>query len=177
MKLFLPFLALLSLSAGCGGTKDLGTNGQVSDCGGFPQASEKSVPPPSEEDEDCGDDTLEWSYDSASETVSLLNKGVFLNCCGTHSVTVDLEEAVYVVTEVDDPESDGLNDLRCGCMCSFDYSVEVPDIAEGDFVMRIVRSVSDQTPAVWTAWEGTLDLTQGSGEELIEAQVGWCDDR
>lgn len=151
---------------------DISQNGVVSDCGGF--AEDRSADTGGAY---CGDDAFVWSYDSTTETLSLVNTNVFLNCCGVHSMTVieDSSTGGYVWTEIDDPEVYDGEEARCGCMCMYDYSVEIPSVTEGTVALQIDRSVSDNTPADWTAWSGTLDLTAGSGEEIIEADAGWCD--
>ena len=165
----LPFF-LIACSTNIG---DLGVNGAVSECGGF-SSSPKG---PSGPDQDtgssesyCADDVMSWAYDASEQTLSVLNKGVFLNCCGERAISVTQEDGTYVLTEQDQPE-DG--DLRCSCMCMFDYAVDVPDLAEGSIDVKLVRAIDD---AISTIWEGSLDLSEGSGEVLIEEDAGWCEE-
>ena len=55
------------LVAGC--TEDIGQNVQTSDCGGFdasPAREDDGIP--------CGDERLEWEYDSASGVLTLMHR-------------------------------------------------------------------------------------------------------
>ena len=171
------FMGLFIGLVACGGSSSgLGVNGEVSECGGFGLSGPAGPPIPQETGHaysECADDVIEWSHDSSSQTLSFLNKGVFLNCCGDHAISVALESGVYVITESDEPES---GDARCGCMCMFDYAVDIPNLSGDSVDIKVQRNITDASPALSVIWEGSLDLTQGSGQEMIEEDAGWCDE-
>jgi len=125
----------------------------------------------------CDAELLLWNYDASTRTLGLLNSRIQLNCCGNHAIAVRLEDGVYVVTETDAPETlpDGTT-ARCGCECVFDYGADVSPVEAGTISMKIVREVPDQTPASSVAWEGTIDLSAGSGNVVISTETAepWC---
>ena len=83
------------------------------------------------------------------------------------------EGGVYVLSETDEPDE---GDDRCLCMCFFDYGVSLPDISVGSLALRLVRHIPDNEPSSWSVWEGSIDLSLGTGEVLIEESVGsGCD--
>jgi hypothetical protein len=147
---------------------DFSERSVVSECGGFAAADDDTGL------EVCSDERLLWSYDAASKTVDFVNEGVWLNCCGSHSIAVFMEAGgVYVLSETDEPDE---GDDRCLCMCFFDYGVSLPDISVGTLALRLVRHIPDNEPSSWSVWEGSIDLSLGSGEVLIEESVGsGCD--
>lgn len=144
----------------------IGMNPEVSECGGFVAAAKV----PADESE-CGTDVLQWSVDPETGVISFVNAGVELNCCGIHSITVTREGDVFVITEIDEPES---VDGRCFCTCLFDFAVDMPGVDTTSISVRIDRVISDQATPVTTAWEGEIDLTPGEGEVVIEENVGLC---
>ena len=151
----------------------LGNNPLLSGCGGFTDELDRHY---DSDTKSCGDDRLIWGYDSTTQTATFMNEGVFLNCCGLHSISITQQtNGTYVITQIDEPEIDDGHELRCGCMCLFDYGISLHDVPEESIPIQIVRYVPDNNPNTWTAWEGTLDLSEGNGEVLIQADVGWCD--
>ncbi len=172
--------------------EDLATEHSVSGCGGFGAPStklredatgEESVDdeggaqveeenPDDELDSMCGDERLTWSYDPSNRALTLYNKDIFLNCCGNHSVGIVQQGDAYIFKEVDQPE-DG--SARCDCMCLFDFKVILADVDQGNLALAIHRHETDQTESEVTIWQGNLDLSEGSGEVMIEENVGWCD--
>lgn len=145
---------------------NIALNPRLSECGGF------AAVPRAENDPDCVDELLDWSVDAENGLIHFTNTGVFLNCCGIHDITVALVQGVYVITETDDPDP---VDGRCKCMCMFDFAVDMPMVEATTIGVRIERLVAEdgETPA--TVWEGEIDLTPGSGEIVVEQDVGWCD--
>jgi hypothetical protein len=179
----LAFATLLSFSLvwGCGegdteptdpGPGPLNTTFKVSECGGFDQASKADTPGGY-----CDAEVLDWSYDAASGKLSLSDRRVLLNCCGDHSVTVAQDKnGAFVITEVDAPEQLG----RCQCMCVYDFEVSFdPGVAPagGPLSIVLVRDVTDDNAPAVTVFSGQLDLSAGSGSEVLDTtDVGmWCE--
>jgi hypothetical protein len=61
-------------------------------------------------------------------------------------------------------------------MCVFDFVVEVSGIPPGIIQIRIDRIVTDREEGNGTVFEGELDLSQGSGQEVIDDEPVdmWC---
>ncbi len=148
-------------SAGSAGQTLASQNSAVSECGGF-------EPPNREPTDYCAAEKLLWAYDSTTRVLSLANLRVLLNCCGEHSFEVFLDAAsgVYHALETDAPEMHDGQGARCNCMCVFDFKTEVPVNATTiDIVLR--RHVTDEGDAA-DVWAGTLDLSAGSGEVVLD---------
>lgn len=145
----------------------------VSECGGFSEAPPQI--PAWDPADYCSAEMLYWAYDASSQTLSLANTRILLNCCGDRSIKVTLEEGVYVITERDAPEPGG---NRCRCMCVFDFFLDVSGIAEGVVPVRLRRDVTDDVEASQVVWQGDLDLAAGSGEATVDASdmSVWCRD-
>ena len=123
----------------------------------------------------CADEVLAWQYDETTQKATINNKNVWLNCCGEHSISAlfNEETGVYEIRETDAPEEPG---GRCFCMCFFDFTVELTDISSSVISVIITRDTTDDEMPRGTVWEGSLDLSAGSGEVIIAEDVGWCDD-
>jgi hypothetical protein len=149
----------------------VGANPVVSDCDHFNTVPNKSFSQ-KEEIESCRDERLFWQYDEESQTVYFLNKNVWLNCCGVHSISIflDKETGDFEIEETDDP----LNGTqRCLCMCFYDFEIDLIDsktISDTIYVMltRVIDGHEDKI------WDGDLVLSVGEGDELIEENVGDC---
>jgi hypothetical protein len=145
-------------------------NPTISECGGFPVSRSARLDHGSSTSEFCNDDMLHWQYNEKTQTVTLTNDFVWLNCCGVRSISVyQTAYGRYEFRQTDEPAPEG----RCDCECSFDYQVDISPVSKS-IDLDIVRNVSDATPTTWTAWSGGIDLTENTGEILIEADVGWC---
>ncbi len=146
-----------------------GVNPQVSDCGGFSAAS-KTLSSQQMQNDQCRDERLLWQYDPNSRMVTFLNEDVWLNCCGEHSITITLHETTgnYIIRETDAPA-----ESRCLCMCFFDFTIGLPDMLPESIGVELYRHVTDDGPE-WLVWQGTLELNQGSGEIVIQKNIGWC---
>ncbi len=150
----------------------IGQSPYLSDC--------KGVDNKSGDDDDlmqCGDETLEWSFDNANRTGTFIHKNLFLNCCGQHSMAAyyDQEDQVYEISETDAPEMIDGEGARCGCMCLFDFGIEIDDLDPESINVKITMDVTDDDDPRTVRWEGQIDLSQGNGEITIEENVGWCD--
>jgi hypothetical protein len=175
--LFHPALTLLlagALAAACtpgDDTEELTQSAAISDCGGFVLDTKSPLGDPATY---CDAEMLHWSYDVETQTLSLANNRVLLNCCGDHSMKMKLDGGVYVVTERDAPE---FADARCACMCVYDFTLQVQDIPVGSLPLRLVRNVTDNPEGPQLVYEGTLDLTQGLGQVVIDNTnlEHWCE--
>lgn len=148
----------------------LGINPSVSECGGF-AAEGKTLQSQQTKNDLCSDERLLWQYDPNSRIVTFLNENVWLNCCGEHSITITLDEATgnYLIHEKDAP-----GESRCLCMCFFDFSIGLSDMPPESIVAELYRHITDDGPE-WLVWQGTLDLSQKTGESVIQKDVGWCE--
>ena len=155
---------------------NLGKNARSSECGGFDAALK--IDNQDEVDDICGDERLIWTFDETSRTVSFLNQDVWLNCCGEHSITVsfDEESGVYEIAETDAPEMLGGEPSRCHCMCLFDFAIDLPGVSSETIDLKLTRDETDDEEERMTVWLGEIDLSAGSGDILIEENVGWCTD-
>ncbi len=136
--------------------ESVGQNPRVSECGGFNAKTR-------DDDSYCDAEFLRWSYNESSQTLSLLNQRVLLNCCGEHKFTVthDRTRDVYVVDELDQPK----NGSRCRCMCTYDWSTDV-SVAPGTINLELARHVSDGDGRQ-VIWSGKIDVTETQGEVVI----------
>jgi len=144
----------------------VGTRARVSDCGGF---AEEATPTP-EPRGACSQERLVWSYDRDQATLSVLDAGVILNCCGDRSIaaTYDDTRAAVVLTETDRP---GDGSLRCRCVCDFDFAVDVAPLSAGPVDLELLRHVTDDgDPAL--VWRGRIDTAEGGG--TIPVGDGGC---
>ncbi len=173
-------LAALSLTLGCGAegdpdASDLPQSQKVSSCGGFSKTSPQSQTVDGLElfagNTYCDAEVLDWSYDKAGGKLSIANNRVLLNCCGDHSISAKEVGGVLVVTEVDAPVQ---ANSRCGCMCVFDYALDLESVAPGTIQLRLDRHVMPGTPR--TAWKGKIDLSKGSGSVAVDKTPAgmWC---
>jgi uncharacterized secreted protein with C-terminal beta-propeller domain/predicted secreted protein len=148
------------------GSEGLGQNSKVSECGGFTDTSETGKGRGKVE-------SLTWKYDLRSKTVTFLNENVTLNCCGNRSVTVTWndEDKSYEIYENDkaDVTADGVVN-RCKCECTYDFQVEVPDVAAGVIRVKLIRVITNEKPVSETVWTGTADLSKESDTVIIGTQ-------
>jgi len=112
-------------------------------------------------------------YEADTQLLKLADARVLLNCCGDHSMTMEMQAGVYVFTEYDAPEG-GWG--RCGCMCVFDYTLEAQGIPNGKIQLKIIREITDDNQGPRVVFEGELDLSFESGAIVIdETDLGaWC---
>jgi len=163
---------------GCGSTESTNPNDlipqsyKVSECGGFEApASAGDFAPTSY----CDAEVLKWSFDSASGTLKLSDNRALLNCCGERKMSLTEQlDGSYEIMETDAPEAQ--TGSRCHCMCVFDLSMEATAIAAGSIQVQLKREVTDSGNGVESIWSGALDLTQGSGEVVIDSTDAgmWC---
>ena len=167
--IFLILSSFIIISCTNNESTGIGINSRISACGGFGDINTivKSNNP---EDETCNE-VLNWKYNSESNIISLQNDNVGLNCCGEHSINVKKIDGKYVVTEIDNSE----NGARCGCMCSFSYAIDIPDIKSNSIDIILKRDVEESD--IETVLETTIDLSENNGSVLIKEQSGYiCHD-
>jgi hypothetical protein len=147
----------------------------ISDCGGFVAGGTGAKIPQPDPATYCDAEKLLWNYDATSKTLGLTNSRITLNCCGDHSVRVTKDGETVVFTEVDAPQAAN-GGTRCKCNCVFDYAADISTIEAATTPLRIVRNVTDAQPDTQTVWEGTLDLSLGTGEVVINTANAdpWC---
>ena len=156
---------------------NIAINPLISECGGFTIARSAGLDH-GDGTAFCNDEMLHWEYNEALQMVRLVNDFVWLNCCGVRNVSVTkTSEGRYEMYQTDNPAIEG----RCDCECSFDFKVDVsaaPKVSIGAVPtvlhLDIIREILDAKPVSRTVWSGSIDLTQISGEILIEEDVGWC---
>ncbi|MFO0592354.1 MAG: hypothetical protein U0441_32715 [Polyangiaceae bacterium] len=156
-------------------TSTLTQKSLVSECGGF--AKTKVDPPTPDASTYCDAEQLLWVYDAATQSLGLTDARMVLNCCGEHSITVAVDDAgKYVVSERDAPEDVGGSTARCNCMCVFDFGVSVEPVPAGSIDVRVVLDVTDSGEAEKVVYEGSIDLSQGSGAIVIDGTSAdpWC---
>ena len=148
----------------------VGANPVVSGCDHLDTVLNKSLSQ-QEENESCRDERLLWQYDEESQTVHFLNKDVWLNCCGVHSISIflDKETGDFEIEETDD----SLNGQRCLCMCFYDFKIDlIGSTTISDTIHVMLTRVIDGHE--YKIWDGDLVLSVGEGDELIEENVGDC---
>lgn len=113
----------------------------------------------------CDAEVLHWQYDSGTETLTLRDTRVLLNCCGDHSMQVSWNDGSYTIDEVDDLVE---VPARCRCMCVFDFSVTVQGIPDRPVPFKLIRTVTEDPQASGEKKTGELDLGQREGFLIID---------
>jgi len=141
--------------------------GEVSDCGGFGDTGEEqfAITDPGLDGmrDYCDAQVLYWEF--VDGTLTIVDSRVMLNCCGQQSVSIIGGDTITVL-ETDDPER---GDLRCDCHCAYDFRAELHGLAAGPVEVELLLHVTDVSDEPTRMWSGTLDLTDGSGEIVIDA--------
>jgi len=153
---------------------DIVQQSSTSECGGFPQAYDSGDP--GNAPAYCDAEVLHWTYDAQTQKLFLNNTRIELNCCGEHDMVVAKEGDVYVVTETDAPEMYMGEGARCSCMCVFDFALEAEGIPQETIQLQLKRHVTDSSEGVQTVFQGSLDLSQQAGWEIIDSTPSmWCE--
>ncbi len=152
-------------------TDEITQQATTSGCGGFSQPRDAGDEPAY-----CDAEVLAWSYDAAQQELTLTDRRMELNCCGVHGMSIVQQGDVYVVTETDAPEIYEGTEARCSCMCVYDFALEAQGIPEQVIQLKLERDVTDGGQGVQTLFEGALDLTAGSGFEILDDTPSmWCE--
>ena len=125
-------------------------------------AANKALPALPAEEVTCGDEKLLWQYDQTTNILSFTHKNIWADCAAkiTQSSFYGLNGQVYEIRET---VTDGFAD----CMCFFDIRGEFAVVSSQNIILKIRNGNT-------LVWEGSLDLTMETGEELIKADVGYC---
>jgi hypothetical protein len=169
-RLALAALGLL-LAAGCmppGGNQDE----NISERGGFPDPEMRLAP--EAEGDYCAAEILRWRFDEATETLRLGDARVLLGCCGQRSARVERVDSLIELTQLDEPD---LGAGRCDGRCAYDVAVSVPlpghggpgQGGHGSIVLRVLRDVTDAQGGPTLVWQGSIDLTQPSGQIVLDS--------
>ena len=152
---------------------DIVQQATTSDCGGFATAT--SGGDSGDAPAYCDAEVLHWTYDAQTQKLFLNNSRIELNCCGEHDMVIAKEGDVYVVTETDAPEMHMGQGARCGCTCVFDFALEAEGIAQETIQVEVRRHVTDDSAGLQTVFQGSLDLSEQSGWEIIDGTpTMWC---
>jgi len=160
------FVALLASGVifGCGEASQALHTDEISGCGGFTEAGPSTFKS-SDDESDCRAmqncrESLAWTYDASSNTLSLLNQYVDLNCCGERSIQVFEKNGGYHILEVDASEGGA----RCSCMCQFDFKTDILNVTGKSVLLVVTREIfDDHYEGLTEIWNGPIDLTDGSG--------------
>lgn len=171
-------LTLVALLAACGeetnepGSDLIPQTFKVSECGGFQKATQSQTGLSTSSY--CAAEVLKWSYDKATATLKLSDNRALLNCCGERKMSLTENNGVYEILETDSPEAK--TGARCHCMCVFDLSMDAQQIPDGVVSIKLMRHVTDSGAAAKQIYAGSIDLTKGSGQVILDStDVGpWC---
>lgn len=166
MRLFFCLFLMLGLSSmmGC---PDTARRGEVSECGGFPETREFAITDHGHDGmrDYCDAQVLHWEF--ADGTLTILDSRVMLNCCGRHSVSIIGGDTITIY-EQDDPEPGA---VRCDCRCAYDFRAELDGLLAGPVALELLLHVTDVTDDPTLLWSGTVDLSDGSGEIVVDATL------
>ena len=158
------FASMLSQSA-CDASSNLLTNvvHEVSECGGFSTAASALLAESTAEDDsyECVE-SLTWSYIPDTQSLTVTDTCVSLNCCGDRSMRLDCDESGCVAHETDTAQR---GKGRCSCDCDFDFRVTGSPVRSGPLSLTVMRYEEDEYFGnhLDTIWTGIIDLRDGSG--------------
>ena len=149
---------------GAGVCQEIMQDQRASQCGGFVKNGEPViVGDPLTPANYCDAGVMYWAHEGGG-TLKVTDTRVLLNCCGQRSASLSLQNGVYVMTEIDNPE---VGNTRCHCECVFDLGVEA-SVPVGVIDFKLMRWVTDQDAAPVLVWQGQLDLSAGSGSVTVD---------
>lgn len=166
------FILMIVLFAGCGEDSsstetNLAENIKVSDCGGFESGVVTKLPSEDgEEIMDCSQ-LIVWEYDDSTEIIKISIKNIELNCAGIGKVQIRKTETNYEYIISED-----LGGGDAGCSCLFDFSAELAGIISESLDFKVSHSVKYTETETTPVWDGTIDLSQKSGEITIKERLG-----
>ena len=169
MKKNLIILSGILIFAGCGGvdtdSSGIETNVSVSECGGFEDREVFSL---NAKEETTCDQLIIWKYDETEKVLNIVNQDVLLNCCGEHDVEIKkTEDGKIEYTMIDN----SMQGARCDCMCHFDYSADIKNVSGTEVNLSVFTDV-EENEGPETVWEGTIDLSEGSGTIVVKERSG-----
>lgn len=138
----------------------------VSGCGGF-SGELRGNPDFEPPDDYCEAEVLYWEYDEG--ILRLLDSRIFISCATGLSIEIRAGRATNVIV----PEYtviETIVDSFADCMCPYDLELDAEGIPDGIIHLELVRDVTVpviQEHYVYTVFEGSLDLSQGSGSVIL----------
>ena len=168
----------LALIAACGSGEEneqVPGSGHGSDCGGFEQGGGYFTPAATGNDVAgayCDASMLYWTYDAATATLRVRHTRTEMNCGAIPGVDLWLEEGVLQIVE-----KEILDDEPYGCQCVFDFDVLLEDVPPDLVPLEIWQREHDEDQGKgMRIWTGTLDVSPGAGEIVInDEETPWCD--
>ncbi|HTN88375.1 MAG TPA: hypothetical protein VL242_32060 [Sorangium sp.] len=137
--------------------------GVVSEAGGFVDPERRLA---IEGDESyCSSEVLRWRYDRSSGALTLADSRLLLNCCGQRAMHVDRIDSIYEITERDEPDA---ANPRCDSVCTFDFTVAIPEVSPGKVYVRLLRDVVDAQGSAELIWQGEIDVRRSVGEVVLD---------
>ena len=104
--------------------------------------SEPPPPPPPAPrlDPYVDDDSVEWSYESGTQTLTVTHVNAEFNCCPTELFS----EGERVGSEIRIHEHEDLTDGGCFCMCDFDLVSTFAGVPPGSYDLLIFQDDVEQ---------------------------------
>jgi len=137
-------------------TNSIAKKNLISECGGF-QPNENLAKRMVDTSEYCKAERLNWQYAEETKTLSIEIRRLIGNCAAKYSLTATMENETLLISL-----EDTCKNLDANCMCPFDASCEIQDIAaENINVMYKQKNFS-------------LSLNEIRGEFLVDTSITMC---
>ncbi|WP_437734981.1 hypothetical protein [Sorangium sp. So ce1335] len=144
--------------------------GVVSEAGGFVDPERRLAV---EGDESyCSNEVLRWRYDRSSGALTIADSRLLLNCCGQRAMRVERLDNIYEITERDEPDA---ANPRCDAVCTFDFTVAIPEVAPGKVYVRLLRDVVDAQGSAELIWHGEIDVRRSVGQVVLDRDAAPSD--
>lgn len=166
----------LALTAACGsGDEQVPGSGHSSECGGFDQGTgflSSAATGNEVAGAYCDASMLLWTYDVDTSTLRVRHTRTEMNCGAIPGVDLWQEEGVLQIVE-----REFLDDEPYGCQCVFDFDVQLEDVPPDRVALEIWQRKHYETEGKgMRIWTGTLDVSPGAGEIVVNDQeTPWCD--
>jgi hypothetical protein len=175
MKHLTSIVLALALTSACGSEAEQQARGAgfSSDCGGYGAdgAFRTSAPGDGVAGAYCDASMLYWTYDEAASTLRLRHTRIEMNCGAIPGVDLWLNDGVFQIVE-----KEVLEDDPYGCQCVFDIDVRLEDVPPDQVPLEVWQREHHEKGKGTRVWAGTLDVTRGDGELVVDAsETHWCD--
>lgn len=165
----------LALTSACGPeAEQVRGSGSGSDCGGFGdnQFRASAATGDNVAGAYCDASMLYWTYDVDAATLRLRHTRTEMNCGAIPRVDLRLDDGVFQIIE-----KEVLDSPPYGCQCVFDFDVRLEDVPPDQVALEIWQREHHEDEGKGTRiWTGTLDVSPGAGEIVIDAsETAWCD--
>jgi hypothetical protein len=168
---------LVALSSACDPEPEqVRGSGYSSECGGFGQgggfftpAAASSLVAPAY----CDASMLYWTHDVDTATLHVRHTRTEMNCGAIPGVDLRLDDGVFQIVE-----KEILDGPPYGCLCVFDFDVRLEDVPPDQVALEIwQRDHAERAGKGTRLWSGTLDVSQGAGELVLDGSASsWCDE-